>query len=66
MSGKPEFKACFAKKLFTYGLGRAPANDDTAWINNIEQQWEGQGLTVRALIDGLTQSVPFRNSGDIK
>jgi hypothetical protein len=66
VTAKPEFKTCFAKKLYTYGLGRAPSNDDTAWINKMAQEWEGKGLTVRALIDGLTHSVPFRNSGDVK
>jgi len=66
VSGKPEFKNCFAKKLFVYGLGRSPANDDAAWISGIAQKWETDGLTVRQLIDELTQSTPFRNSGDVK
>jgi hypothetical protein len=66
VSAKPMFKSCFVKKLYTYGLGRAPVADDPAWLERIQQGWESNGLTVRALIDGLTQSVPFRNSGDVQ
>jgi hypothetical protein len=66
VTGDPAFKSCFAKKLFVYGLSRSPANDDAGWIKQIETQWETGNLTIRGLISGLTQSVPFRNSGDVK
>jgi hypothetical protein len=62
----PKFMSCFAHKLFTYGLGRSPAGDDSAWIGRIEEQWATGNVSIRSLIDGLTQSVPFRNSGDVK
>jgi hypothetical protein len=66
VTNNPAFKSCFTHKLFTYGLGRSPSGDDAAWITQIEQDWEKGDLTIRQLIQRLTQSVPFRNSGDIK
>jgi hypothetical protein len=66
VTNDPAFKSCFAHKLFIYGLGRSPSGDDDAWIKQIEQQWEQGDLTIGRLIAGLTQSVPFRNSGDVK
>lgn len=66
VSKNPEFTACFAHKLFTYGLGRKPSDEDAKWIAQMEESWVAGGPTVHRLIDALTQSVPFRNSGDIK
>ncbi len=60
------FTSCFAHKLFTYGLGRTPSGGDAAWIHQIEEEWSSGNLSMRSLIEGLTQSVPFRNSGDVK
>jgi Protein of unknown function (DUF1588)/Protein of unknown function (DUF1585)/Protein of unknown function (DUF1592) len=66
VTNDPGFKSCIAKKLFVYGLSRSPALDDTGWIKQIQTQWETGGLTIHGLISNLTQSVPFRNSGDVK
>jgi hypothetical protein len=66
VTAKPEFKTCFARKIFTYGLGRAPSNDDKLWIDKMAHEWETGGLTVRGLIDGFTHSEPFRTSGDVQ
>lgn len=66
VSNDPRYLSCFAHKLFTYGLGRAPTGDDNAWIELIEHEWAAGTPSVRGLIDQLTQSVPFRNSGDVK
>ena len=60
------YKTCITHKLFIYGLGRVPAGDDEAWIERLQESWEQGDLTIRRLIEGLTQSVPFRNSGDVK
>ena len=66
VTNDPAFKSCITKKLFIYGLSRSPANDDVSWIKQLEAQWEAGNLTLHGLISGLTQSVPFRNSGDVK
>jgi hypothetical protein len=66
VTAMPEFKSCFAQKLFIYSLGRAPAGDDEAWIEQVAQQWQQGDLTITRLIQTLAQSVPFRNSGDVK
>jgi hypothetical protein len=66
VTNDPAFKSCFTHKLFIYGLGRSPSGDDDAWIAQIEQQWSQGDLTIGRLIAGLTQSTPFRNSGDVK
>ncbi len=62
----PAFKSCITHKLFIFALGRAPSGDDAAWIQQIEGRWADGELTIPRLIETLTQSVPFRNSGDVK
>jgi len=47
-------------------LGRSPGPDDEAFIEQIQGQWEQSDLSIGRLISGLTQSLPFRNSGDVK
>jgi hypothetical protein len=66
VTNSPQFKACVAKKLFTYGLGRLPSDNDEAWIQVIQRDWEAGDLTVRRLMETLVLSEPFRNSGDDK
>jgi hypothetical protein len=66
VTNDPAFKSCLTHKMFIYGLGRSPAGDDAAWITQLEQQWAQGDLTIKRLIEGLTESVPFRNSGDVK
>jgi len=66
VTGAPEYKSCIAHKLFIYGLGRPPAGDDTDWIAQIEQGWAQGDMSISGLVSSLTQSVPFRNSGDVK
>jgi hypothetical protein len=66
VSNSPAFKSCLTHKLFIYGLGRSPAGDDAAWIQKLEEQWASGDLTLKRLISSLTQSVPFRYSGDVK
>ena len=66
VTNNPAFKSCFAQKLFIYGLGRSPSTDDEAWIEQIEASWAQGDLSIGQLISKLTQSVPFRNSGDVK
>lgn len=66
VTSHPNFKACFTHKLFTYALGRKPAGDDEKWIAELEHQWSAGNLSIKSLIAELTQSVPFRNSGDVK
>jgi hypothetical protein len=52
--------------MFIYGLGRSPTGDDAAWIKELEEEWAAGNMTLKRLISGLVESVPFRNSGDIK
>jgi hypothetical protein len=66
VTNDPAFKSCLTHKMFIYGLGRSPAGDDAAWIAQLEQQWAQGELTIKRLIEGLAESVPFRNSGDVK
>jgi len=66
VTNDPAFKSCIAKKLYIYGLSRSPVLDDAGFIKQIETQWEAGNLTIHGLITNLTQSVPFRNSGDVK
>jgi hypothetical protein len=66
VSNHPSFKTCITHKLCIYGLGRTPAGDDAAWIERLQESWQQGDLTIHRLIEGLTQSVPFRNSGDVK
>jgi hypothetical protein len=66
VTNSPQYKACIAQKLFTYGLGRLPSENDEAWIRVIGRDWEAGDLTVRRLMETLVLSEPFRNSGDDK
>lgn len=66
VTGSPQFKACVARKLFTYGLGRVPSGDDSGWLTQIQQDWEKGATSVPQLIQQIVLSTPFRNSGDSK
>lgn len=66
VTNDPAFKSCLTHKLFIYGLGRSPTGDDAAWIASLEERWATGDLSLKSLILGLTESVPFRNSGDVK
>jgi hypothetical protein len=66
VTGSPQYKACIAHKLFTYGLGRVPSGQDPDWIHLLQHDWESGDLTVRRLMQELVLSAPFRNSGDVK
>jgi hypothetical protein len=64
VTGSTQFKACVVRKLFTFGLGRVPAGDDTGWLEAIQRDWEKGNLSVPELMQGIVLSTPFRNSGD--
>ncbi|HEX2873724.1 MAG TPA: DUF1592 domain-containing protein [Polyangiaceae bacterium] len=66
VTSDPAFKSCITHKMFIYGLGRSPTGDDAAWIKELEEEWAAGNMTLKRLISGLVESVPFRNSGDIK
>jgi hypothetical protein len=58
----PRFNQCVTEKLFTYGLGRVPAETDRPYLASIEEEWlrTGQPPTLRRLIRGLVLADTFR------
>ena len=67
VSTDPNFGACLAKKLFTYGLGRLVATSDEPHLQRAQQEWltAGQTPSVRRLIQALvaTEAFRFRRGG---
>jgi hypothetical protein len=57
------FGTCFAKKLFTYGLGRVVTPADAPHLAQAQQQWlaPGQTPSVRRMIQALIATDAFRS-----
>jgi hypothetical protein len=60
MSKDPGFVACAARKLFVYGLGRTVDSSD-AYVDQIVEQWRGQGLSLRNLLKVMVANDTFRS-----
>ncbi|NUP08140.1 MAG: DUF1592 domain-containing protein [Polyangiaceae bacterium] len=51
--------SCAAEKVFTYALGRAPANTDRAYLETIVEDFQASGLSLRELLKLVVTSEPF-------
>jgi hypothetical protein len=54
------FTACMAEQLFTYGLGRVPAETDHGFLQQVEADFEAGGFTFEELAAAIAVSPPFR------
>lgn len=53
------FTHCVTEKLFTYGLGRAPAREDSCQVAAIDHEFGERGHRLTALVKALVTSRPF-------
>jgi Protein of unknown function (DUF1592)/Protein of unknown function (DUF1588)/Protein of unknown function (DUF1587)/Protein of unknown function (DUF1595)/Protein of unknown function (DUF1585) len=63
VSSDPNFGACLAKKLFTYGLGKLVVASDEPQLQRAQQEWltAGQTPSIRRLIQALISTDAFRS-----
>lgn len=59
LKGDERFTHCMTEKLFTYGLGRAPARDESCQVQAITHDFADHGHRLSALVKGLTKSRSF-------
>ncbi len=60
---REEFVECFAQKLFTYAMGRAPDSFDDPYLEEIAAKAVDQGWDLPAFIDALVHTPAFRSPG---
>jgi hypothetical protein len=62
VSTDPDFGACLARKLFTYGLGRPTTDSDEPHLRRALDEWltAGQTPSIRRLIHALISTDAFR------
>ena len=60
LTSDPAFTSCVVNKLYSYGLGRMPAELDARNIELLTQDWQAGPLTIRELVRQLALSTPFR------
>ena len=54
------FNTCVVEQLFTYALGRPPADDEHAFLESIAASFNANGADLRELIKLLATSETFR------
>ncbi|MFO0604265.1 MAG: DUF1592 domain-containing protein [Polyangiales bacterium] len=55
----PRFPRCVTQQVFTYALGRGPANYDQPVIDQITSEWSGAGMRLRDLVVRVVTSESF-------
>jgi hypothetical protein len=62
ISKDPEFIACAAQKLFTYGVGRTIDSGDPSapYLDQMVDKWKAAGLSLRNLLKQLVSNDTFR------
>jgi hypothetical protein len=60
IAGDPRFVDCASKKALTYALGRDLGASDDPHLENIRDAWNGQGRTLRALLEDIVVNDTFR------
>jgi len=60
LAGDSRLTDCASQKLMTYALSRRLVDTDAPFIKQARERWKGQGLGLRALIQLLVASPPFR------
>lgn len=62
LAADPSFVTCAARKLFTYGIGRAidPGDASAPYLDQIVERWKGSSLGFRNLLKQLVASDTFR------
>jgi hypothetical protein len=64
LASSPAFAACTARKLYTYGMGRAFSEAESPNTKALAGQWRAGDLTLKQLILRLVQSPTFRMRSD--
>ncbi|MCA2978278.1 MAG: DUF1592 domain-containing protein [Myxococcaceae bacterium] len=59
LKADPRVPHCLAEKLFTYGLGRAPARDEKCQVDAITSRFEAGGHRFSALVQAIVSSPSF-------
>jgi hypothetical protein len=60
VSADPQYAACVADNLFTYGTGRMITAADRPYLRQVQEQWRSGAPSLRRLIQELVGSEPFR------
>lgn len=55
-----QFLHCLTRKLATYALGRGIGADDQQWLNQLVQNLQSEGRTLRGLIKDIVKSESFQ------
>jgi hypothetical protein len=61
---QPTAPTCAVQKLYTYGLGRVPADVDTRNIDALARDWQSGNRTVKEAVRRIVLSKPFRFRSD--
>ena len=56
----PRFDSCVVEQLFTYALGRPPADEEEPFVEGIAAQFAQDGASLPELIKLIATSEPFR------
>jgi hypothetical protein len=60
ITADPQFAACVADNLFTYGTGRMIIASDRPYLRQVQERWRSGVPSLRRLIQTLVSSEPFR------
>ncbi len=60
VAADPAFMTCLIQKLYTYGLGRVPDEQDGANVPRLAERWQSATPSLRAALSTLVLSKPFR------
>ena len=60
LAADPRLLECTSEKALTYALGRELSAADTPHLEAIRTGWQSDGLGLRALLERIVTSEPFR------